>query len=103
MTMRKYLVTVHRDGTLSCVEYDEPSDYPRQYRPKTKDLMRYAYNEALDDVVKLLDVEIERYQRKEWDCRHDAEECMRLVSKASECSLLKIAISTLYRFNGTCR
>ena len=40
MTMRKYLVTVHRDSTLTAVEYDEPSDYPNQYRPGTDELLR---------------------------------------------------------------
>lgn len=96
MTMRKYLVTVNRDGTLSAVEYDEPSDYPRQYRSKTNDLMRYAYNEALDDVVKLLDVEIKRYQRKELDCRLDVVACMRWNSKVCECLKIKAAITKLY-------
>lgn len=96
MTMRKYLVTVNRDGTLSVVEYDEPSDYPRQYRTRTDELMRRAHNAAVDTVVRMLDFEIAHCQRKEWECRHDAEECARWDSKACECILLKSTISELY-------
>lgn len=96
MEIRKYLVTVNRDGTLSAVEYDEPPSYPRQFGPSPRVLMRSARNSALDDVGKLLDVEIARCKRKEWDCRHDAEECSRWNSKVCECLLLKAAISKLY-------
>lgn len=96
MEIRKYLVTVHGDGTLSAVEYDEPSDYPRQFGPRPQVLMRKAYNLALDDVRKVLDIEIAHCQRKGWDYRLDAEECARWDSKASECILLKSAIAKLY-------
>lgn len=96
MEMCKYIVTVHRDGTLSAVEYDEPSDYPRQYRPGTDELLRKVHNAALDSVVRLLDFEIEHCQRKDWECRRDAEECARWDSKACECVLLKSAILKLY-------
>lgn len=97
MTIRKYLVTVHSDGTLSAVEYEEPSSYPRQFGPRPQVLMRSAHNMALDDVGKLLDAEITHCKRKEWDCRHDAEECSRWNSIVCECILLKAAISKLYR------
>ena len=96
MTMRKYLVTVHRDGTLTAVEYDEPSDYPNQYRRGTDELLRKAHNAAVESVMRLLDLEIAHCQRKEWKFRSDAEECARWDSKACECILLKSAISKLY-------
>lgn len=100
MEIRKYLLTVHTDGTLTAVEYDEPSDYPRQFWPRSEKLMKsaynMAYNMALDDVRRVLDVEIAHCQRKEWDCRLDADECARWVSKASECVVLKTAVSKLY-------
>lgn len=96
MTMRKYLVTIHRDGILSAVEYDEPSDYPRQYRPGTDELLRKAHNAAVDSVASLLDFEVVHCKRKEFDCRLDAEECIRWNSKVCECLKLKAAISKLY-------
>lgn len=96
MTMRKYIVTVHRDGTLSAVEYDEPSDYPRQYRPGTDELLRKAHNAAVESVMRLLGFEIAHCKRKERECLHDAEENARWNSKVCECIKLRSVISNLY-------
>ena len=54
MEMRKYLVTVHNDGRITAVEYEEPQGFV--YGPTD------AYNHALRDVKTILESEKTRCQ-----------------------------------------
>ena len=48
MTMRKYLVTIHEDGTVSAQEYDEPADQAlRNYQA--------GFSDAVDAVLECLE------------------------------------------------
>lgn len=97
MELRKYIVTVHSDGTLSAVEYDEPSDYPRQFGPRPEELMRAAYNEALEDVESLLELDIARCRRRVVQLDIGFHQRGIWSARAIECELLKTAVSKLYK------
>ena len=49
MEMRKYLVTVHKDGRITAVEYEEPQGFVYDSTD--------AYNRALRDVKTILEAE----------------------------------------------
>lgn len=54
MEMRKYLVTVHKDGLITAVEYEEPQGFVYGSTD--------AYNHALRDMKTILEVEKARCQ-----------------------------------------
>ena len=92
MIMRKYLVTVHSGGTLSAVEYEEPSSYP-----KPKELMQAGYNEALEDVESLLELDKVRCQRRAAQLDIGFHQSGMWTALAIECDLLKTAVSKLHK------
>ena len=97
MTMRKYIVTVHSDGTLSSVEYEEPSSYPNIYGPKPGELMQAGYNEALEDVKSLLELDKIRWQRRAAQLDIGFHQSGMCSARAIECERLKTAVSKLYK------
>lgn len=54
MTMRKYCVTVHKDGRITAVEYEEPQGFVYGSTD--------AYNHALRDMKTILEAEKTRCQ-----------------------------------------
>ena len=85
MEMRKYLVTVHKDGRITAVEYEEPQGFVYGSTD--------AYNHALCDVKTILEAEKTRCQANNkidkigqgWADRY------------FECCLLETAIDKLFR------
>ena len=85
MEMRKYLVTVHKDGRITAVEYEEPQGFVYGSTD--------AYNHALRDVKTIVEAEKTRCQANNkidkigqgWADRY------------FECCLLETAIDKLFR------
>ena len=48
MTMRKYLVTIHEDGSVMCQEFDEPADQALQN-------YQAGYRNAVDSILECLE------------------------------------------------
>lgn len=64
MTMRKYLVTIHEDGHVTALEYEEPADqaltnYQAGFREAVREILDYlecqklAYNSNSREYVQL--------------------------------------------------
>lgn len=50
MQTRKYIVTIHKDGRIDAVEYEEPSTNPAPNHATWKKVISYA----VDDATKIL-------------------------------------------------
>ena len=64
MTMRKYLVTVHEDGRISCVEYEDPETVLVKER---NELFKVGYMAALVESKK----KVLEFRRRREDSRED--------------------------------
>lgn len=62
MTMRKYLVTIHEDGRVSCVEYEDPEKVLDEER---KEFFKTGYMAALVESKKKV---LEFRRRREDSC-----------------------------------
>ena len=93
MTMRKYLVTVHKDGRITADEYEEPQGF---VYGSTDD-----YNDALRDVKTILEAEKARCEaakaRFEADNIGQGWAYQYLASRHFECRVLETAIDKLFR------
>lgn len=83
MTMRNYLVTIHEDGHLTVNEYEEPQGFV--YGVSEATVVCKAYNQALLDVEKIIDIEKCRCRDNSW------------YGRAYECDLIWTAIQKLFR------
>ena len=92
MEMCKYLVTVHKDGRITAVEYEEPQGFVYGSTDDYNHAMSGAYNLALRDVKTILEAEKTRCQANNkidkigqgWADRY------------FECCLLETAIEKLF-------
>ena len=64
MTMRKYIVTIHEDGRVSCVEYEDPEKVLDEER---KQLFKTGYLAALVESKK----KVLEFRRRREDSRED--------------------------------
>lgn len=62
MTMRKYLVTIHEDGRVSCVEYEDPEKVLDEER---KEFFKTGYMAALVESKK----KVLEFRRRREDSR----------------------------------
>lgn len=62
MTMRKYIVTIHEDGQVSCIEYEDPETVLDEER---KQLFKTGYMAALVESEK----KVLEYRRRREDSR----------------------------------
>ena len=94
MTMRNYFVTIHKDGHVTVQEYEEPkaSVYPSEEGKVVRD----AYNQALRDVVKILDAEKVRCSTNIKSKKFDQDWVVSWASRSSECDLLTTLIAELF-------
>lgn len=101
MEMRKYLVTIHKDGHITADEYEEPKGfvYCSGDAPSVLD----AYNRALIDVIAVLEADKARCDA---NCKkidnsgnvtdtHTHSEYW--AGRSVECNLLKTGIQKLFR------
>ena len=91
MTMRKYLVTVHKDGRISASEYDEPQGFV--YCDREAAVEQAAYNRALRDVQLVLEAEKTRCEYHRRLRRSD----IGWAARSLECEVLEAAIEKLFR------
>lgn len=93
MTMRKYLMTIHKDGHITAVEYEEPQGFVYDSTD--------AYNQALRDVKTILEAEKTRCEaakaRFEADNIGQGWAYQYLESRYFECRVLETAIDKLFR------
>lgn len=89
MTMRKYLVTVHKDGRITAVEYEEP----RGFMYGSTD----AYNHALRDVKTILEAEKNRCQANSKTDEYGQERQVLWAVRSIECEVVETAIDKLFR------
>lgn len=86
MEMRKYLVTAHKDGRITAVEYEEPQGFVYSSTD--------AYNQALRDVKTILEAEKARCEAENigqgWAYQY-------FESRYLECRVLETAIDKLFR------
>ena len=85
MTLRNYFVTIHKDGHVTVQEYVE-----------TK-VVRDAYNQALRDVLTILDYEKFRCSTYGEIKKYGQEWVASWGIRSSECDLLKSSIEKLFR------
>lgn len=64
MTMRKYIVTIHEDGRLSCIEYEDPETVLEK---KRKELFKTGYLAAIVESRK----KVLEFRRRREDSRED--------------------------------
>lgn len=64
MTMRKYIVTIHEDGQVSCIEYEDPETVLVKER---KQLFKTGYMAALLESKK----KVLEFRRRREDSRED--------------------------------
>lgn len=91
MTMRKYIVTIHEDGRITADEYEEPRGFV--YCACEASVVHEAYNQALCDVIVVLEAE---------KARCDAISKIDKfgngwAGRSIECELLKTSIQKLFR------
>lgn len=94
MTMREYIVTIHKDGHITACEYEEPQGCV--YRD-IEAVERDAYNQALRDVQIILQAERENCVQKMFFRRHDQDWVTRWTVRSAVCTLLDTAIESLVR------
>lgn len=95
MTMRNYFVTIHKDGHVTVQEYEEPKEFA--YPSGEGKAVRDAYNQALLDVVKILDAEKVRCTTNSKIKKFGQEWVTSWDARFSECDLLTTSIATLVR------
>lgn len=92
MEMRKYLVTVHKDGRITAVEYEEPQGFVYGSTD--------AYNRALRDVKAILEAEKARCEAGKARCEADnigqGWAYRYFESRYLECRVLETAIEKLF-------
>lgn len=95
MIMREYLVTVHPDGHISAVEYEEASGFV--YSDRYAAVERDAYNQALRDVMLILESESARCESNSRLKRSDTGWILSWAARSVECELIRKAIEKLFR------
>lgn len=89
MEMRKYLVTVHNDGRITAVEYEEPQGFVYGSTD--------AYNHALRDVKTVLEAEKTRCQANSKLDKHGQVWQLWWSGRSIECEVVGTAIDKLFR------
>ena len=89
MEIRKYLVTVHKDGHITAVEYEEPQGF--EYDSTD------AYNRALHDVKTILEAEKTRCQANSKLDKYGQVYQVWWSGRAIECEVVETAIDKLFR------
>lgn len=95
MTMRKYLVTIHEDGHITAVEYEEPQGFV--YSASEAPDVCNAYNQALRDVKAILEAEKARCDYNRHIERYGQGWVTSWAGRSIECELLETAIEKLFR------
>ena len=95
MTMRNSFVTIHKDGHVTVQEYEEPKAFV--YPSGEGKVVRDAYNQALRDVVTILDDEKARCSTYSKIKKFGQEWVASWGARSSECDLLKTRIEKLFR------
>lgn len=95
MTMRKYLVTVHEDGRISAVEYEEPHGFV--YYDREVAIAQESYNQALRDVKTILEAEKARCEVNSQIKKFGQGWAASWAGRSIECKLLETAIEKLFR------
>lgn len=95
MTMRKYLVTIHEDGHITAVEYEEPRGFV--YGSREAAVVRDAYNQALRDVKTILEAEKTRCDAYSKIEKFGQGWVTRWANCSIECELLETTIEKLFR------
>ena len=96
MEMRKYLVTVHKDGRITAVEYEEPQGFVYGSTD--------AYNHALRDVKTILEAEKTILEDEKTRCQANNKidnigqrwAYQYFESRSLECRVLETAIDKLF-------
>lgn len=89
MEMRKYLVTVHKDGHVTAVEYEEPQGFVYSSTD--------AYNQALRDVKTILEAEKTRCQDNSKVDKYGQYWQVWWSGRSIECVVVETAIDKLFR------
>lgn len=95
MTMRKYIVTVHQDGRITADEYEEPRGFV--YCVGEASVVHEAYNQALRDVIAVLEAEKARCDANSKIDKFGQGWSANWAGRAIECELLKTSIKKLFR------
>lgn len=91
MEMRKFIIELHPDGRMTWAEYEDPQS--NAHRDSKAAVARNAYNQALRDVLPLLEAAKAR-------CLNDSENRKSGQGWATfyvECELIEAAIAKLFR------
>ena len=88
MEMRKYLVTVHEDGRITAVEYEEPQGFVYGSAD--------AYNRALRDVKTILEAEKARCQANSKIDKYGQDWQVWWSGRSIECGVVETAIEKLF-------
>lgn len=88
MTMRNYFVTIHKDGHITAVEYEEPQGFVYGSTD--------AYNHALRDVKTILEAEKTRCQANSKINKH-GQDWQVWLDRSIECEVIETAIDKLFR------
>lgn len=89
MEMRKYCVTVHNDGRITAVEYEEPQGFVYSSTD--------AYNQALRDVKTILEAEKTRCQANSKVDKYGQDWQVWWSGRSIECEVVVTAIDKLFR------
>lgn len=89
MEMRKYLVTVHNDGRITAVEYEEPQGFVYGSTD--------AYNHALRDVKTILEAEKTRCRANSKIDKYGQDWKVLWAVRSIECEVVETAIDKLFR------
>ena len=88
MEMRKYLLTVHKDGHITAVEYEEPQGFVYDSTD--------AYNHALRDVKTILEAEKTRCQANSKLDKYGQLWQLWWSGRSIECEVVGTAIEKLF-------
>ena len=97
MEMRKYLVTVHKDGRITAVEYEEPQGFVYGSTDDYNHAMSGAYNLALRDVKTILEAEKTRCQDNSKLDKYGQDWQVFWSGRSIECVVVETAIDKLFR------
>lgn len=89
MEIHKYLVTVHKDGRITAVEYEEPQGFVYDSTD--------AYNHALRDVKTILESEKTRCQANSKLVKYGQDWQVMWAGRSIECEVVGTAIDKLFR------
>ena len=95
MTMRKYIITIHEDGRITADEYEEPQGF--EYCDSDAPSVLDNYNQALDDVISVLEVEKARCDANRKIDYFGNGWAASWAGRSIECEMLKIGIQKLFR------